>query len=559
MWINRVDNYCKPYCFCTIVFGILFRHLYLINPIREEQETPRHSPGELFLKMAENKKNRTSHISSYEELNAQYGKLPPQALEVEEAVLGALMLERDAYVTVADIIDTASFYKEEHQKIFEAIKHLSTHEKPVDLLMVTQELKNRKQLEEIGGAAYITQLTRRVASAAHIEFHSRIIAQKYIQRELIRVSSEIQAKSFDETMDVDDLIDFSETALFKVAEGNIKKETRPIRPVLKEAIDLIEMARHRKDGLSGVPSGFTALDRYTSGWQKTDLIIIAGRPSMGKTALVLSMARNMAVEHNRSVAIFSLEMSSVQLINRLISAETELPSQKIKNGRLEEWEWEHLHRKISQLDQAPIFIDDTPALSIFELRAKCRRLKMQHDIQVIIVDYLQLMTAGVDIRASREQEVSNISRSLKAIAKELDVPIIALSQLNRSVESREGKRPQLSDLRESGAIEQDADIVTFIHRPEYYKITEDESGNSLIGVAELIIAKHRNGTTGEVFLSFRKNLAKFTDMDTTISDDEGFTGKTFSSKMNDDETIHAGLSGKENSDSHNNNSSVAPF
>jgi replicative DNA helicase len=505
--------------------------------------------------MAGNKKTSPTRIS-FEELNAQYGKLPPQALEVEEAVLGALMLERDAYVTVADIIDTASFYKEENQKIFEAIKHLSTHEKPVDLLMVTQELKNRKQLDEIGGAAYITQLTRRVASAAHIEFHSRIIAQKYIQRELIRIASEIQAKSYDETMDVDDLIDFSETALFKVAEGNIKKETRPIRPILKEAIDQIEMARHRKDGLSGVPSGFTGLDRITSGWQKTDLIIIAGRPSMGKTALVLSMARNMAVEHNRPVAIFSLEMSSIQLINRLIASETELPPQKIKNGRLEDWEWEHLHRKISQLDQAPLFIDDTPALSIFELRAKCRRLKMQHDVQVIIVDYLQLMTAGVDIRASREQEVSTISRSLKAIAKELDVPIIALSQLNRSVESREGKRPQLSDLRESGAIEQDADIVTFIHRPEYYKITEDESGNSLIGVAELIIAKHRNGTTGEVFLSFRKSLAKFTDMDTTISDD---VEQTFSSKMNDDETIHAGLSENENMDSRNSNSSVAPF
>jgi len=508
--------------------------------------------------MAVNKKTRTSR-TSFEEINAQYGKLPPQALEVEEAVLGALMLERDAYITVADIIDTDSFYKEEHQKIFKAIKHLSTHEKPVDLLMVTQELKNRKQLEEIGGAAYITQLTRRVASAAHIEFHSRIIAQKYIQRELISVTSEIQAKSYDETIDVDDLIDFSETALFKVAEGNIKKETRPIRPILKEAIDQIEMARHRKDGLSGVPSGFTALDRITSGWQKTDLIIIAGRPSMGKTAFVLSMARNMAVEHNRSVAIFSLEMSSVQLINRLISSETELPSQKIKNGRLEDWEWEHLHRKISQLDQAPIFIDDTPALSIFELRAKCRRLKMQHDIQVIIVDYLQLMTTGVDIRASREQEVSNISRSLKAIAKELDVPIIALSQLNRSVESREGKRPQLSDLRESGAIEQDADIVTFIHRPEYYKITEDESGNSLIGVAEIIIAKHRNGTTGEVFLSFRKNLAKFTDMDATLSDEEGMIGKTFGSKMNDDETIHASLSENENMNNQEAGSSGAPF
>ena len=340
---------------------------------------------------------KTASRATLDEINAQYGKLPPQAVEVEEAVLGALMLERDAYVTVADIIDTDSFYKEEHQKIFEAIKYLSTHEKPVDLLMVTQELKDRDQLDMIGGAAYITQLTSRVASAAHIEFHSRIIAQKFIQRELIRVSSEIQVKSFDDTIDVDDLIDFSETALFKVAEGNIKKETRPIRPVLKEAIDLIELARHRKDGLSGVPSGFTGLDRITSGWQKTDLIIIAARPSMGKTAFVLSMARNIAVDHNHSIAIFSLEMSSIQLINRLISSETELSAQKIRNGRLEDWEWEHLHRKIGRLDKAPIFIDDTPALSVFEFRAKCRRLKMQHDIEVVVVDYLQLMTAGIDI------------------------------------------------------------------------------------------------------------------------------------------------------------------
>lgn len=494
--------------------------------------------------------NQTKRQSgmSIDDINAQYGKLPPQAVEVEEAVLGALMLERDAYVTVADIIDTSSFYKEEHQKIFEAIKELSTNQKPVDLLMVTQELKDREQLEEVGGPGYITQLTRRVASAAHIEFHARIIAQKFIQRELIRVSSEIQTRSYDDTLDVDDLIDFSESSLFQVAERNIKKETVPIKPVLNEAILQIEKARHQKDGLSGVPSGFTALDRITSGWQKTDLIIVAARPSMGKTAFVLSMARNMAVDHNRTVAIFSLEMSSLQLVNRLISSETELGNDKLKTGRLENYEWEHLNRKISNLEKAPIFIDDTPALSIFEFRAKCRRLKMQHNVQVVIVDYLQLMTAGSDNRGSREQEVSTISRSLKAIAKELNIPILALSQLNRSVESREGKRPQLSDLRESGAIEQDADIVTFIHRPEYYGITEDDSGNSLMGVAEIIIAKHRNGATGEVHLSFKKELAKFSDMETSFRD--GFnTSKTFSSKMNQEEEENAsgaGITGNRN-------------
>lgn len=506
--------------------------------------------------MATDKKKNNSRQGSrntgmtIDEINAQYGKLPPQAVEVEEAVLGALMLERDAYVTVADIIDTSSFYKEEHQKIFEAIKFLSSNEKPVDLLMVTQELKDRDQLNEVGGPGYITQLTRRVASAAHIEFHSRIIAQKFIQRELIRVSSEIQGKSYDDTIDVDDLIDFSESSLFQVAERNIKKETVPIKPVLNEAIKQIEKARNRKDGLSGVPSGFTAVDRITSGWQRTDLVIVAARPSMGKTAYVLSMARNMAVEHNRATAIFSLEMSSVQLVNRLIAAETELGNDKLKTGRLENYEWEHLNRKISSLEKAPIFIDDTPALSIFEFRAKCRRLKMQHDIQVVIVDYLQLMTAGTDGRGSREQEVSSISRSLKAIAKELDIPILALSQLNRSVESREGKRPQLSDLRESGAIEQDADIVMFIHRPEYYGITEDESNNSLLGVAEIIIAKHRNGATGDVHLAFKKELAKFSDMETPLGSDFGGMSHTYSSKMNQDEeeSVGAGISTNSNFD-----------
>jgi replicative DNA helicase len=510
--------------------------------------------------MADRKKTSSNNNTfNIEQINAQYGKLPPQAIEVEEAVLGALMLERDAYVTVADFIDTKSFYKEEHQKIFDAIKKLSGNEKPVDLLMVTQELKDRNQLEEIGGPAYITQLTRRVASAAHIEFHARIIAQKFIQRELIRVSTEIQSKSYDDTLDVDDLIDFSESALFQIAQGNIKKETVPIKPILNQAILQIEKAKNQKEGLSGIPSGFTALDRITSGWQKTDLVIIAARPSMGKTAFVLSMAREMAVAHNKSVALFSLEMSSIQLVTRLIASETELGSQKLKSGRLEDWEWEHLNRKISSLDKAPIFIDDTPALSIFEFRAKCRRLKMQYDIEVVIVDYLQLMTAGADNRGSREQEVSTISRSLKAIAKELDIPILALSQLNRSVESREGKRPQLSDLRESGAIEQDADLVLFIHRPEYYGITEDDSGNSLLGVAEIIIAKHRNGATADIHLSYKKELAKFSDMETQFAKNFGGINQTFSSRMNDDDDFAKGITTNKDFESQKISSSNAPF
>ena len=508
--------------------------------------------------MAERKRN--NKISSIEQINAQYGKLPPQAIEVEEAVLGALMLERDAFVTVADIIEAKSFYKEEHQKIFEAIQTLSGKEKPVDLLMVTQELKDRNQLDEIGGPGYITQLTRRVASAAHIEFHARIIAQKFIQRELIRVSSEIQTRSYDDTIDVDDLIDFSESELFKVSEGNIKKETVPIKPVLNEAVIQIEKARNRPDGLSGVPSGFTAIDRITSGWERSALIILAARPAMGKTAFVLSMARNMAVDHRQGVAIFSLEMSSLQLVNRLISAESELGGEKIKTGKLEDYEWTQLNQRIKTLDEAPIFIDDTPALSIFEFRAKCRRLKMQHDVNIIIVDYLQLMTAGTDTRGNREQEVSTISRSLKAIAKELNVPIIALSQLSRAVESREGKRPQLSDLRESGAIEQDADIVCFIHRPEYFGITEDESGNSLLGVAEIIIAKHRNGATADVHLRFKKELAKFSDMDPQFTPGGLEDVQTFGSSMNaDEDSFEEGITGNRSFDSQSSPGSDVPF
>lgn len=479
---------------------------------------------------------------SIEEINARYGKIPPQAVDVEEAVLGALMLEREAFIGVADVLTEDCFYKEEHREIFRIIRDLSMKDRPVDLLIVTQELKNRGLLEQVGGPLYITQLTSKVASAAHLEFHARIIAQKYIQRELIVACSEIQSNAYDDTKDVDELINEAESAIFKISEGNIKKETLPIKPILKEAIALIEEASKRKDGLSGIPSGFSKIDRITSGWQKTDLIIIAARPAMGKTAFVLSMARNMAVEFKKGVAIFSLEMSSIQLVNRMIASESELGSDKIKKGNLVGDEWDKLNKAIRVLDEAPVFIDDTPALSIFELRAKCRRLKMQSDIGVILVDYLQLMTAGGDNRGSREQEVSMISRSLKAIAKELDVPIIALSQLNRSVESREGKRPQLSDLRESGAIEQDADMVMFIHRPEYYGITEDENNNSLRNVAEIIIAKHRNGAVGDVRLSFRKELAKFVDLEEYPLSDFDLGGvQTFSSKMNEDNGMHLSM------------------
>lgn len=473
----------------------------------------------------------------------ELGKVPPQAVELEEAVLGAIMVEKDSVISVSELLKPECFYKDTHQVIFKAIQDLSTRMEPIDLFTVTEELRKQGELEEVGGPAYLAMLTTKVGSAAHLEYHAKIIAQKYIQRELIRVATDIQNRSFEENTDVDELLDYSEMELFKVAEGNIKSDTKPINQVVVEAIKQIEEASKREDGLSGVPSGFTDLDRLTSGWQKSDLVIVAARPSMGKTAFVLSMARNMAVDHKVPVALFSLEMSNVQLVNRLLVSESGLSSEKIRNGKLSQDEWAQLTTKTKNLSEAQIFIDDTPALSIFELRAKCRRLKAQHDIGIVIIDYLQLMTGPVETKGNREQEVSTISRSLKAIAKELNVPIIALSQLNRSVETRGGnKRPQLSDLRESGAIEQDADVVIFIHRPEYYGFLEDEEGNSTQGIAEIIVAKHRNGAVEDIKLRFRKEMAKFSDLDDVDygayqPEASGYTSSmpvTFSSKMNED-------------------------
>jgi len=458
------------------------------------------------------------------QINADYGRVAPQATDLEEIVLGALMLEKGAIIDVADILTPESFYKDEHQKIFRSILHLSEEYKPVDILTITEELRKNGELESVGGAFYITQLTSRVASSAHVVFHARIIAQKYIQRELIRVSSDIQNRAFDLGADVDDLLDYSEREIYNIAFNNIKKETSSIKTVIDEAIKEMEERGAREDGLSGVPSGFTQLDALTSGWQRSDLIIIAARPSMGKTAFALTLARNMAVMHKQACAVFSLEMSSIQLVNRLIVGETGLASEKIKSGKLSTNEWQHLETKIKDLAEAPIFIDDTPAISLFELRAKCRRLKIQNDIKLVVLDYLQLMTASSSGNMPREQEVSMISRGLKALAKELNIPIIALSQLNRSVEMRHGdKRPQLSDLRESGAIEQDADIVIFIHRPERYGLTEDETGYDTKGMAEIILAKHRNGAVGDVKLRFISEKALFVDIDGDVpsfSDDE---------------------------------------
>lgn len=444
----------------------------------------------------------------------EHGKVPPQAVDIEETVLGALMLEQNALTAVIDILKAEIFYKDAHRIIFEAISRLFSKSEPVDILTVTNELKRSGELEIVGGPYYITQLTSRVASAANIEYHARILHQKYIQRELIRISSDLIRDAFEDSSDPLDLLDVAERNLFQISDNNFRREYSSMQDLVRMAVSEIDKARTHEGSLRGVPSGFTELDRVTSGWQRSDLIVIAARPGMGKTALVLSMARNIAVDHKRPVAMFSLEMSALQLVTRLISAESALAAEKLKKGNLEEYEWEQLHAKISGLIDAPLFIDDTAALSIFELRAKCRRLKAQHKIELIIIDYIQLMSGGADLRGNREQEISTISRSLKSLAKELDVPVIVLSQLNRSVETRGGsKRPILSDLRESGAIEQDADMVCFIYRPEYYKLDEFEDGSPTGGLAEIIIAKHRNGPLDEIRLKFIGRFAKFAELD----------------------------------------------
>ena len=450
-------------------------------------------------------------------INLEKGKLPPQALDLEEAVLGAMMIDKKGVDEVIDILQSDAFYKDAHKHIFEAIFQLFTDSQPIDLLTVSAQLKKNAKLELAGGDFYLIQLTQKIASSAHIEFHSRIILQKYIQRSLIRISSEIIEESYDETTDVFDLLDKAESKLYEVTQGNIKRSSETAQSLVIQAKKRIEEIAN-KEGLSGIATGFEKLDKITSGWQPSDLVIIAARPGMGKTAFVLSMARNIAIDFGHPVALFSLEMSSVQLITRLISSETGLSSEKLRTGKLEKHEWEQLSVKVKDLEKAPLFIDDSPSLSIFDLRAKARRLASQHGIKLIIVDYLQLMTAGGNGKGggNREQEISTISRNLKALAKELEVPVIALSQLSRAVETRgSSKRPLLSDLRESGAIEQDADIVSFIYRPEYYKIEEwdDEEQSPTAGQAEFIIAKHRNGSLENIRLKFIGNLGKFDNLE----------------------------------------------
>lgn len=631
--------------------------------------------------------NKGEGLSSY-----VFGKVPPQAVPLEEAVLGALMLDKDALNNVIDVLEPESFYLEAHQLIYRAMKRLFERSQPIDLLTLTEELKKTAHLEIIGGPYYLVELTNKITSAANIEYHARIISQKFIQRELIRISTDMIRDAYEDTTDVLELLDAAEKGLFGIAEKNMSRSYDSMSTLASKALKQIAELKGKEDGLTGVPTGFTDLDRLTSGWQPSDLIILAARPGMGKTSFVLSLAKNAAVDYKKGVAVFSLEMASIQLAMRLISMEAEIPLNKMRNGQMTPEEFTQLNAAIERISDASIYIDDTPGINIFELRAKCRRLKMLYDIQIIIIDYLQLMSGGGDNqRGNREQEVSAISRALKGLAKELNVPVIALSQLSRAVEVRGGsKRPQLSDLRESGclsgdtlimdavtgkktpikilaersvqhpltvlgmgydgkigqqcmskvfysgkkavfalktksgrvikasanhpffkkegwtalehlrpgdqigvprkvakktdptifwdtihsitpqgiedvydatvpgthnfiandiivhnSIEQDADIVSFIYRPEYYQITEDEQGQSLKGIAEIIIAKHRNGALDTVRLRFTDQFARFSNLDD--ADFSGFPGDIFanpsptiitrSSKMNDDEDI----------------------
>lgn len=490
--------------------------------------------------MPERKVSKTSRRGQQAPIDTSFGHLQPQAIDIEKVVLGALMIDKDAFTVVSEIIKPETFYEARHQKIYEAVQSLNLQEKPVDIMTVTEELRHKGTLEEVGGPSYIVELSSQVASSAHIEYHAHILAQKFLARQLIQFASMIETDAFDETVDVDDLMQKAEGALFEISQKNMLQDYVQIDTIVDQAHQLLLQAANREGGLTGVPSGFRKLDDITAGWQPSDLIIIAGRPAMGKTSFALSIAKNIAVDYRKPIAFFSLEMNNVQLVNRLISNVCSIPGNKILNGQLTPDEWERFDSNIRKMQGAPIYVDDTPGLSIFELRTKARRLVREHNIEVLMIDYLQLMNANGMRFNSRQEEVSTISRSLKSLAKELNIPVLALSQLSRAVEQREGvegKRPQLSDLRESGAIEQDADMVLFVHRPEYYHILQDEKGNDLHGMAQIIIAKHRKGATGDVLLNFRGEYTRFANPEdakfAVPLPDDPIGGEIVGSKMNE--------------------------
>lgn len=486
--------------------------------------------------MADNN-NSTRRKASSTTIDTSYGHLQPQALDVERLVLGALMIDRDAFSVVSEFLKPQTFYDPRNQKVYQAIQTLNMNEHPVDISTVIEELKREGTLDDVGGPSYVLQLSHDVASSAHIEYHAHILTQKFLARQLISYAGNIETKAFDESFDVNELMQEAEGSLFELSQNNMKKDYVQVDPVIIKAIEMLQKAAQTAGGLTGVPTGYTKLDEKTSGWQNSDLVIIAGRPAMGKTSFALSLAKNIAVDYQIPIAFFSLEMSNVQLVNRLISNVCSISGSKMLNGQLSHDEWERLDKDIRKLQGSPIYIDDTPGLSIFELRTKARRLVREKGVKIIMIDYLQLMNANGMRFGSRQEEVAKISQSLKGLAKELDIPILALSQLNRTVEGREGvegKRPQLSDLRESGAIEQDADMVMFVHRPEYYHIFQDDKGRDLHGMAQIIIAKHRKGATGDVLLTFKGEFTRFQNPENENGPEpQGPNGEIIGSRMND--------------------------
>ena len=447
-------------------------------------------------------------------IDPNFAHVQPQAVEIERVVLGALMVDSDAFSVVSELLKPETFYEPRHQKIYEAIRNMNMDERPVDIMTLNDELSKMGEIDKVGGVDYLMEISSQVASAAHVESHARILAEKYMQRQLIHFAGDIETKAYDSSVDVDELMQQAEGSLFQISQNNMKQDFTQVAPVVKNAVEILQRAASNKGGLTGIPTGYVGMDEITSGWQASDLVIIAGRPAMGKTSFALSIAKNEAVDYGVPIGFFSLEMNNVQLVNRLISNVCEVSGRKILNGQLDPSDWERLDKRIGRLTDAPIYVDDTPGLSVFELRTKARRLVREKGVKIIMIDYLQLMNANGMKFGSRQEEVSTISRSLKGLAKELNIPVLALSQLSRNVENREGlegKRPQLSDLRESGAIEQDADMVLFVHRPEYYHIYQDEKGNDLHGMAQIIIAKHRKGSTGDVLLNFRGEFTRFQD------------------------------------------------
>ena len=484
--------------------------------------------------MAEDRTRRSARRKDKDNLGTlglEVGNLPPQALDVEEAVLGALLIEPNCIDEAMDELTPSCFYSEKHRMIFDAMRSLTTEHVALDFLSVSQKLKSAGNLEAVGGTVALVQLSQKIGAAAHIEYYIRILKQKCIQRELITASYDILKASYDEAVNVDDLIDMSQTKIFAAIQNNVKKDVQEIGNVINDAIDDIQRLQG-SSGLSGVPSGFPSVDKITLGWQASDLIILAARPSVGKTAFVLNLARNAAVDHNMPVAFFSLEMPAIQLAKRMMVSETRLSADKIKGGvKLQPWEWEQLDIQLKRLTNSPLYIDDTPSLPVMEFRSKVKKLVKQKGVRLVVVDYLQLMQGPSELRGMREQEVAAISRTLKATAKEMNVPIIALSQLSRQSENRVGsnRRPQLSDLRESGSIEQDADMVIFIHRYDYQGLNEDPND---VGKTQIIIAKHRNGAIADIDMRFRADEVRFVDEQESLVNQAG--SMSVASAMNSD-------------------------